>query len=142
MIGDFYVFKEDTEMKRNNDGIVRLVRELVEQLESYYENVMEPMAEHQPHNIGDDRYEIAMSCRKAKKLLAIHDREVDFEDECDKAFKSLARYKMKMYLDRGHSNKLSKGVTEEELSELLQITSNLTNLLRKALFSWKSLRDN
>jgi len=129
-------------MSRTNDGIVRLVRELVEQLESYHENVLEPVAEKQPHNIGDDSYEIAVSCRKAKKLLAIHDWEVDFEEECNKAFKSLERYKVKMYLDKGYSNKLSKGVTEEELSELLQITSNLTNLLRKALFSWKSLRDN
>ena len=128
-------------MKRNNDGIVRLVRELVEQLERYHENVLEPVAEKQPHDIGDDRYEIAMSCRKAKKLLAIHDREVNFEEECSDIFKALEEYKIKIYLDNGLSKKLLNSVTEGKLSELLQITNNMANLLRKVLFSWRSLKD-
>ena len=126
-------------MGRNNEGMIRLVRELVEQLEAFQENVLEPKAHKQPHNIGDDKYDIAVSCRKAKKLLAIHDREDNFEKECAAAFKEIKNQRNKLGLNPLSKGELSKNVTVKELSELMNVTDNLANLLRKTLWKWREL---
>ena len=136
------MFTEDKKMRRNNEGIVRLVRELVDQLEAYQEDVLEVEAEKQPHDIGDDRYEIAVTCRKAKKLLAIHDREDTFEKECADAFKEIKEQRSKLGLNPLSKNKALRNVTVEDLSELMNVTDNLANLLRKALWNWRNLTNN
>ena len=128
-------------MLQNNDGLIRLVRELLEQIDGYQKEVIEPSLKNQPYNVGDDLYDIYVTCRKAKKLLALHDREVTFEEDCEKAFKDLERQKFKIELDSLHPDKLLRGVTVEEISGLVTITNNLANLLRKALFGWKSLKN-
>ena len=128
-------------MLRNNDGLIRLVKELLEQIDGYRKEVIEPSLKKQPYDVGDDLYDIYTTCRKAKKLLALHDREVDFEAECNKVFKDLERERFKIGLDKVRPNKALKNVPVEKLSQLMSITDNLANLLRKALFSWKRLKD-
>ena len=128
-------------MLQNNDGLIRLVRELLEQLDGYQKEIIEPSLKNQPHDLGDDAYDIYLTCRKAKKLLALHDREVDFEAKCNKAFKDLERQRFKIGLDRLHPNKLLRSVSDDELSELVSVVDNLANLLRKALFNWKRLKN-
>ena len=128
-------------MKRTNEGIIRLVEELVEQLESYQENVLEPLAEQQPHDIGDDHFDIVLSCRKAKKLLAIHTREENFEQECEKAFKEIVRQRNKLRLKPLGEDEISRDITFEELSEVMELADKLGNLLRKAIWNWRRLTD-
>lgn len=126
-------------MKRTNEGIIRLVEELVEQLESYQENVLDHSTKKQAHYIGDDHFDIALSCRKAKKLLAIHAREETFEKECDNAFKEIVRQRNKLGLGITGYNTFSRNVTSEELSEVMELVDNLGNLLRKAIWNWRRL---
>lgn len=126
-------------MKRTNEGIIRLVEELVEQLESYQENVLDPSAEKQPHYIGDDHFDIALSCRKAKKLLAMHAREENFENECEEAFKEIVRQRNKLGLGLMQKGEFSRNVTSEELSEVMALVDKLGNLLRKAIWNWQRL---
>jgi len=55
--------------------------------------------DHRLYAIGDDLHDIFVRCRKAKKLMALHDREVDFGEECNKAFKELEKQRDKLGLN-------------------------------------------
>ena len=77
-----------------NEGIVRLLRELVEQIETLSEDMNFPAAKVQPHDVGDDMYDLALAGKKAKKLLAMHDRDISFDTECEAALIRAEDYKV------------------------------------------------
>ena len=79
-----------------NEGIVRLLRELVEQIETLSEDLEFPTTKVQPHDVGDDMYDLALAGKKAKKLLAMHDRDISFDTECEAALTRAEDYKVTM----------------------------------------------
>ena len=70
-------------------------KETKEQLDFFREEIVEPSLDHRLYAIGDDLHDIFV----AKKLMALHGREVDFGEECNKAFKELEKQRDKLGLN-------------------------------------------
>lgn len=101
-----------------NEGIVRLLRELVEQIEVLSEDADFPGAKIQPHDVGDDMYDLALAGKKAKKLLAMHDRELSFDTQCEAALIRAADYKITLEQPTMTANQVGVDCIDE-LSALL-----------------------
>jgi len=109
-----------------NEGIVRLLRELVEQIEVLSEDMDFPTAKVQPHDVGDDMYDLALAGKKAKKLLAMHDRDISFDTECEAALVRVADYKVTL-----EQRDYSKMTDDDQVG--LECLDELSALLNRAL---------